>query len=551
MNILYIILDYKAVAPIDGMNHVMSVTYDVSNEKGSNYIPWHSNRNHSLFPIDYFINFAQKNQWMTLAKPILSKHGAGLVWDDVLEKGPRWFAGINLEQFYQSEFATDRNQPTALIARDLKHLAIEIVERKTAFVFPTKWSESITKAATDMLSLMVKELAVLLREMPTDQELAITFLSRSCDSNGKNVLGEFIRCLHSELLTHKNSLDILSWTQKSGAILLSGPTGSGKSYAAKLLAADKKYKSRLVEVNLAAVLEEQLESRMRGFKSGTFTGGDKHGRAGWFEDANDGVLFFDEFQSISMAAQVQLLDVLNAVSDDVYIARTGEDHDRKRFNVKVVLAINEDLDTLLREKRLRKDIYYRVRLIESFPSLKERLDQDFEYRYLRGLLATYRWKSLRTLDQFLCLEGGWCDMEQTFFPVFSQEALSELAIQEWEGNFRELERVAFDLFYGCDYQQLSQYFDKNRIVNSVKSWNLQIDGNLEKNSKTEGMTNVEQQKLNDIQQALRKSGFVIASVLKKQPYYRSRSPLKTYLRNHIDKLDKDIRSDSRMVRFLS
>lgn len=62
--------------------------------------------------------------------------------------------------------------------------------------------------------------------------------------------------------------------------------------------------------------------------AGSFTGSDRKGRAGWFEDANGGVLFLDEFQSISMEAQVQLLDSLNAVSDDVYIARIGKEGNR-------------------------------------------------------------------------------------------------------------------------------------------------------------------------------------------------------------------------------
>jgi len=69
---------------------------------------------------------------------------------------------------------------------------------------------------------------------------------------------------------------------------------------------------------------------MRGYKAGTFTGAAKGGRKGWFEEASGGVLFLDEFQSVSVAYQVQLLDVLNAVSDDIQIAQTGED--KKKYH---------------------------------------------------------------------------------------------------------------------------------------------------------------------------------------------------------------------------
>ena len=545
----YILLDHKTVTSIKGMSNVISVSYEVNDGKSSQSIPCLLTYAHSSTPLKYFLDFAQKMEWENSVKPILSQHETNLLLKKMVELGPQWMADFEIEQLNQPEFSGE-NQFIASIARTLKHIANKILERKTAFVFPTKWSGASEKLATEMAKSMVKELAVLLSEMPANQEIKYVFLS-SGDSNGQNELGSFIRSLHSELLTCKNSLDTSPWIQKSGAILLSGPTGTGKSYAARLIAADEKYQSRLVEVNLAAVQESLLESRMRGYMAGSFTGSDRKGRAGWFEDANGGVLFLDEFQSISMEAQVQLLDLLNAVSDDVYIARIGKEGNRQRFNVKVILAINEDIETLLREKRLRKDIYYRVRLIESFPSLKERLEQDLEHKYLRGLLATYRWKSLRTIEQFSCIEGGLRSMEQTFFPTFLPEALSQLVTQEWEGNFRELERVTFDLFYHCDYKEQEPVINKTNVITAIKSWNLQMNDELEIDSKTHGMTDVELKKLNEIQQTFRESGFVIASVLKNQLYYKSRPPLKKYLRNNIDKLDDDIRSDSRMAKFLS
>lgn len=545
----YILLDHKAVTSIKGMSNVISVSYEVNDGKSSQSIPCLLTYVHSSTPLKYFLDSAQKMEWENSVKPILSQHETNLLLKKIVELGPQWMADFEIEQLNQPEFSGE-NQFIASIARTLKHIANKILERKTAFVFPTKWSGASEKLATEMAKSMVKELAVLLSEMPANQEIKYVFLS-SGDSNGQNELGSFIRSLHSELLTCKNSLDTSPWIQKSGAILLSGPTGTGKSYAARLIAADEKYQSRLVEVNLAAVQESLLESRMRGYMAGSFTGSDRKGRAGWFEDANGGVLFLDEFQSISMEAQVQLLDLLNAVSDDVYIARIGKEGNRQRFNVKVILAINEDIETLLREKRLRKDIYYRVRLIESFPSLKERLEQDLEHKYLRGLLATYRWKSLRTIEQFSCIEGGLRSMEQTFFPTFLPEALSQLVTQEWEGNFRELERVTFDLFYHCDYKEQEPVINKTNVITAIKSWNLQMNDESEIDSKTHGMTDVELKKLNEIQQTFRESGFVIASVLKNQLYYKSRPPLKKYLRNNIDKLDDDIRSDSRMAKFLS
>ena len=140
-------------------------------------------------------------------------------------------------------------------------------------------------------------------------------------------------------------------------------------------------------------------------------------------------------------------------------------------------------------------------------------------------------------------------MVSTFFPVFSSDALFELASHEWEGNFRELERVAFDLFYECDYRQLSMFIDGARVSNIVNTWHVPQIGTSAENA-VEGMTEAERQKLKDIQQALRKSGYVIAEVLKNQAYFKSRPPLKKYLLEHVEKLALDIRGDSRMARFL-
>lgn len=549
MDILYILLGGKAARPVEGMTHAMFIAYNSAEAEGSDSVLWSADGPHSPPPISCLVSRAQSNAWDVEAQRVLQRHRAEPSWVQLLEKGPQVFAQLDVEKFDPHNASTDESQTDALIARELKHAARKIIERKTAFVFPAKWPDNIAVQATKLIRLMVRELCAYLREVPIKQGLPWTFLSMSTDPNGGDPLGEFIRSLHSEMLADKSGVDVIAMSQKNGAILLSGPTGSGKSYAARLLANNTKYGNRLVEVNLAAVAEEQLESRMRGYKAGTFTGGAKEGRAGWFEEADKGVLFLDEFQSVSVASQVQLLDLLSAVSNDIHIARTGADHERRRFSVKVVLAINEDIDTLLREKRLRKDIYFRVRSVEAFPSLKERLDRDVEHRYLRGLMASYRWKSLRTIDQLRHLEGGWGDMVPTFFSALLPEALSELASQDWEGNFRELERVAFDLYYECDYQQQSISIDRARVRHAVKSWHLTAPG-VKTGNCIDGMSEAEQRKLNDIQQALRKSAFIISTVLKNQPYYLSRPPLKKYLQSYIDKLDEDIRGDSRMIRFL-
>ena len=569
MDVLYILLDGKAAKPANGMTPMMSVAYGENGNGGPGSVSWSAHGPGLNDPLAQLTDQAHEAMWHTEGDLVLKEHNAASSRGYWLERmDPKGFAKTDLMQLGRLDTATEESQADAPILRALQRIARQIVGRKTAFVFPAKWPPKIAVPATELVGAMAKEVYAYFRDAPIEDGLPWTFLSMNADPGGQDPLGDFIRSLHHEMLANTSDVRIADWHRKGGAILLSGPTGSGKSYAARLLAAHAKYESRPVEINLAAVGEELLEGRMRGYVPGSFTGANIKGRKGWFEEAHGGVLFLDEFQSVPSAAQVQLLDVLSAVSDDIQIARVGEDHERRHYNVKVILAINEDIEVLLREKRLRKDLYYRVRFIQTFPSLKERLapDRDRYHRYLRGMLASYRWKSLRNIEELCRLKDGLRVMARSFFPIWQEDALSALAAQEWEGNFRELERVAFDLFYWYDdfheqnyYPPIGESSDdswkpqqigKAQVEHVLNSWHAPASGNPPKDS-TDGMTTRKREMLDGIQDALRESGFIIAKALKSQPYIRSYTTLKTYLRDHVEQLAVDVRTDSRMIRFMS
>lgn len=536
IEVLYLLLGERPKERAAWMSPALLVTDNPVSDGDSEAILWPiDDPRASNSPIAYLVHRARMHAWERVTRGIPKPLKQIDAWDSALKEGPEMFSRLG-----PSAFSIFGETEKAAV-REARDAACRILDQKVAFVFPAAWTP--TAGVSRLVRAMAKEVAEWFLDAPVNQEWPWTFLSMKADNQygRQSPIGEFIQALHSELLSVNGKVDVTRWRQKSGAILLSGRTGSGKSYAARLLASHGK----LVEVNLAAVTAEQLESRMRGYKAGTFTGGDKNGRAGWFEEANGGVLFLDEFQSVSVEAQVQLLDLLSAVSDDIYIARTGEDHERRRYIVKVILAVNEDVGTLLREKRLRRDIYYRVRHTEEFPSLKERLQGDIGYRYLRALLASYRWKSLRTIEQLNNIDGGALDNVPTFFPVFTIGSVSELVNQEWEGNFRELERVAFDLFYECDYLHKKPLFDKTDASSiCARGIGQQIS------EITDGASEASQKKLLEIQQVLRECKFVICRALKAQAYYRSRNAMRGYLCKNIDKLAPDVRSDSRIINFL-
>jgi DNA-binding NtrC family response regulator len=454
-----------------------------------------------------------------------------------------------------------------LTAHELMNAAKKICNRKTVFLFPKSWSSAAEDYKDDLMLNMARGVSEFFYRAEITQEPQWAFLSldqnadkiekQKNDKSTIDPLKSFISLLHGEMLK-VGGVNIDSWSRKSGAILLSGPTGSGKSYAAKLLSMSPQYNSKFVEINLGAVGESLLESRMRGYTKGAFTDAKKDS-GGWFESAENGVLFLDEFQSTPLSFQVQLLDILNAVSDEVYVARVGADETRKKMTVKIIIAINEDIDYLLSNNRLRKDILYRIRHIESFPSLNERIIKDGGYRYLRGLMATYRWKSMPPV----ALTGisnnvisiNEISLIENVFSFLEIEALSELANHNWDGNFRELERVAFDLYFEYDQFNDNRHIDKNRVINVLNLWKDRLGLKNHARKDRQELSDQEKTKLNAIQHALRESQFVIKNTLKCDACtaynMKARRTLKEYLKAHKEFLDSDIRNDSKIIKFIS
>ena len=102
---------------------------------------------------------------------------------------------------------------------------------------------------------------------------------------------------------------------------------------------------------------------------------------------------------------------------------------------------NEPLNVLLESKRLRHDVFHRVRIVHELPSLAERLSGAKKQNgLLERLVSLYRWKSN--------LQAQDSSRERDFrlyFPMFDPEILANLEMHSWPGNLREIERVCFEL----------------------------------------------------------------------------------------------------------
>ena len=203
----------------------------------------------------------------------------------------------------------------------------------------------------------------------------------------------------------------------SATILIQGESGTGKELVARTIhERSARRNGPFVAVNCAALPETLLESELFGYEKGAFTdaAGRKEGR---FELANGGTLFLDEVADLSLVTQPKILRVLQ----EGEFERLGGTRSLQ-VDVRIVAATNQDLPEMVKEKRFREDLYYRLNVITvRVPPLRERHE---DIRVLaQHYLRVYAAKNGRKLEGF------------------SNEALERLESYAWPGNVRELENL--------------------------------------------------------------------------------------------------------------
>jgi formate hydrogenlyase transcriptional activator len=199
-------------------------------------------------------------------------------------------------------------------------------------------------------------------------------------------------------------------------VLITGETGVGKEIFCQQLYEQSNYKRAFVKVNCGAIPETLMESELFGYERGSFTGASQQ-KKGYFELAEGGTIFLDEIGELPLQMQVKLLRVLQ----EHEFIRVGGTR-AVQVDFRLIAATNKDLSAEVEKGCFRKDLYYRLNVVQLYiPPLRERK------------------ADIANMANFFV--AGFC-RELGCPPCrISDAALVSMLDYDWPGNVRELENA--------------------------------------------------------------------------------------------------------------
>jgi transcriptional regulator with PAS, ATPase and Fis domain len=214
----------------------------------------------------------------------------------------------------------------------------------------------------------------------------------------------------------------------SAKVLITGESGVGKDVLARYIHAHSgRAQKPLVAVNCAGITETLLESELFGHVKGAFTGAYRN-KPGKLQLAHQSTIFLDEVGEMTARMQALLLRFLESGE----IQQVGADAIQARVDVRVIAATNCDLRQMIARGQFRKDLFYRLKVVEIYlPPLRDRPED------------------IRPLVEHLCLRHGR-------LPRFTEAAWSALQSYKWPGNVREVQNVVEQIIWMTDRETIGR-----------------------------------------------------------------------------------------------
>jgi len=235
-------------------------------------------------------------------------------------------------------------------------------------------------------------------------------------SKGEEIqLSEVIRGKSSAIEAIRNVIRHVAPTQAT--VMIHGESGTGKELVARAIHnLSKRSKQPFVPVNMAAIPNGLAESFLFGHEKGAFTSAVQR-QKGWCRVAHGGTLFLDEIGEMELEIQPKLLRFLQEGSIQTVGAQTVE-----KVDVRLLTATNQDPRDIVRDGRLREDLFFRLNVIPIYiPPLRDRCDD------IEELAELFLQRSAQRHER----------------PVrgYTDEAMEVLVRHDWPGNVRQLENM--------------------------------------------------------------------------------------------------------------
>ncbi len=315
---------------------------------------------------------------------------------------------------------------------------------------------------------IVKELRTQLEQA---KQIAETIKSELSDRN-------LLKLKNNEIVADapsmKQVLSILLKLSKMDAsnILIIGESGTGKGYLTRFIHENGNRKNRpFISINCAALPEMLLEAELFGYEKGAFTGASDAGKAGLFELANQGIIFLDEIGDLPFPVQAKLLKCL----DEGEIRRLGGTKAIK-VNCIVIAATNRNLEKLVRKKKFRQDLYFRLNIFPiQIPPLRERSEDihKLSMYYLKKYNERYGQKK-----------------------YFSEKCSEELQTYDFPGNVRELKNMIKNSVVIKEENRLATILPKRRKkIKSRETSSFKVEKSVGKLGFNEELLKFERKKL--------------------------------------------------------
>ena len=241
-------------------------------------------------------------------------------------------------------------------------------------------------------------------------------------------------------------------------VLIVGESGTGKELIARTIHRLSPRKNNpFVPVNCASIPDTLFEREFFGHVKGAFTGADQT-KPGFFDYANNGILFLDEVTELNSANQAKLLRVLQ---DGEYVALGSAKP--KKADVLIIAVTNKNVPKEIKNGNLRKDFFYRIGVIDiNVPPLRER-KEDLPL-LIEHILNNYK-KRLESIH------GKKIDKFPQDYSMFPGKLVQEMYRYSWPGNIRELQNVV---------QKYLATGNPNILFSSI-STNIESEINIDEN----------------------------------------------------------------------